>query len=136
VVDSLTPEERSKIMARVRSKNSRPELFVRKLVYALGYRYRLHQGDLPGTPDLVFRPRQKVIFVHGCFWHRHANCALARMPKSRVDFWTGKLEGNRHRDERNKRTLALDGWKVLTIWECQIRDASSLEMKIRRCLDA
>jgi DNA mismatch endonuclease (patch repair protein) len=136
VVDSLTPEERSEIMARVRSKNSRPELFVRKLVYALGYRYRLHQRDLPGSPDLVFRPRQKVIFVHGCFWHRHAKCALARMPKSRVDFWSEKLEGNRRRDDRNRRALAREGWRVLTIWECQIRDASRLEAKIRRFLDA
>lgn len=135
-MDSLTPEERSEIMARVRSKNSRPELFVRKLVYALGYRYRLHQRDLPGSPDLVFRPRQKVIFVHGCFWHRHAKCALARMPKSRVDFWSEKLEGNRRRDDRNRRALAREGWRVLTIWECQIRDASRLEAKIRRFLDA
>jgi DNA mismatch endonuclease (patch repair protein) len=136
VVDSLTPEERSEIMARVRSKNSRPEVFVRRLVYALGYRYRLHQRDLPGSPDLVFRPRQKVIFVHGCFWHRHTKCALARMPKSRVDFWSEKLEGNRRRDERNKRALAREGWRVLTIWECQIRNASRLEAKIRRFLDA
>jgi DNA mismatch endonuclease (patch repair protein) len=136
VVDSLTPEERSEIMARVRSKNSRPEVFVRRLVYALGYRYRLHQRDLPGSPDLVFRSRQKVIFVHGCFWHRHTKCALARMPKSRVDFWNEKLEGNRRRDERNKRALAREGWRVLIIWECQIRNASRLEAKIRRFLDA
>jgi DNA mismatch endonuclease (patch repair protein) len=136
VVDSITPEERSEIMARVRSKNSRPELFIRKLVYALGYRYRLHQRDLPGSPDLVFRRSRKVIFVHGCFWHRHAKCALARMPKSRVDFWTEKLEGNRRRDERNRRALAREGWKVLTIWECQIRDALHLEAKVRRFLDA
>lgn len=123
-------------MARVRSKNSRPELLVRKLVYSLGYRYRLYQRDLPGSPDLVFRPRQKVIFVHGCFWHRHAKCALARMPKSRVDFWSEKLEGNRRRDERNKRALAREGWRVLTIWECQLRDTSRLEARIRRFLDA
>jgi DNA mismatch endonuclease (patch repair protein) len=135
VVDSLTPEERSEIMARVRSKNSRPELAVRRIVFALGYRYRLHARALPGCPDLVFRPRRKVIFVHGCFWHRHANCALARMPKSRIDFWSTKLEGNRKRDERNKRALAREGWKVLTIWECQLRDAARLEARIRRFLD-
>jgi DNA mismatch endonuclease, patch repair protein len=127
VVDSLTPEERSEIMARVRSKNSRPEVAVRKIVFALGYRYRLHTRALPGCPDLVFRRRGKVIFVHGCFWHRHANCALARLPKSRIDFWTAKLEGNRNRDKRNKRALVREGWKVLTIWECQLRDASHLE---------
>jgi DNA mismatch endonuclease (patch repair protein) len=135
VVDSLSQEERSEIMARVRSKNTRPELAVRKLVFALGYRYRLHAKALPGCPDLVFRPRRKAIFVHGCFWHRHANCALARMPKSRIDFWTAKLEGNRRRDTRNKRELGRQGWKVLTIWECQLRGAASLEERIRRFLD-
>jgi DNA mismatch endonuclease, patch repair protein len=135
VVDSLSPAERSEIMARVRSKNSRPELAVRKLVFALGYRYRLHAKALPGCPDLVFRPRRRVIFVHGCFWHRHANCALARMPKSRIDFWVKKLEGNRQRDERNKRALARAGWKVLVIWECQLRNTARLEARIRRFLD-
>ena len=87
-------------MARVRSKDSRPELLVRRLVFAMGYRYRLHAKDLPGCPDLVFRPRQKAIFVHGCFWHRHENCALARMPKSRREFWGPKLEGNKQRDDK------------------------------------
>lgn len=135
-MDSLSKEERSEIMARVRSKNMRPELFVRKLVFALGYRYRLHARDLPGCPDLVFRPRRKVIFVHGCFWHRHANCALARMPKSRLDFWAPKLEGNRERDEKNKRTLHREGWKVLTVWECELDDAKRLDTRIRRFLDA
>jgi DNA mismatch endonuclease (patch repair protein) len=135
VVDSLTPKERSEVMARVRSKDSRPELAVRKIVFALGYRYRLHARALPGCPDLVFRPIRKVIFVHGCFWHRHSNCALARMPKSRIDFWTTKLEGNRNRDNRNKRSLAREGWKVLTIWECQLRDASRVAKRIRRFLD-
>lgn len=135
MVDSLNPEERSQIMARVRSKNSRPELAVRKIVFALGYRYRLHARALPGCPDLVFRPKRKVIFVHGCFWHRHANCALARMPKSRIDFWTTKLEGNRNRDKRSKRALVREGWKVLTIWECQLADAARLATRIRRFLD-
>jgi DNA mismatch endonuclease, patch repair protein len=123
-------------MARVRSKNSRPEMLVRRLVFALGYRYRLHQKNLPGCPDLVFRSRHKVIFVHGCFWHRHSRCALARMPKSRVDFWMPKLEGNKRRDERNKRALARGGWKVLTIWECQLGEIDRLNLVIRRFLDA
>ena len=135
-MDSLFPEERSEIMARVPSRNSRPELLVRKLAFALGYRYRLHVRDLPGCPDLVFRLRKKVIFVHGCFWHRHPNCALARMPKSRIDFWTAKLEGNRKRDEKNSRALARQGWKVLTIWECQLKSTARLEVRIRRFLDA
>ncbi|HKD06475.1 MAG TPA: very short patch repair endonuclease [Bryobacteraceae bacterium] len=135
-MDSLSKQERSEIMSRVRSKNSRPELAVRKLVFALGYRYRLHAKELPGTPDLVFRPRRKVIFVHGCFWHRHANCALARMPKSRLEFWGPKLEGNRQRDDKNKRALQKKGWKVLTIWECQLAKRERLEKMIRGFLDA
>lgn len=123
-------------MARVRSKNTRPELLVRKLVFGLGYRYRLHKRTLPGSPDLVFAPREKVIFVHGCFWHRHSRCALARLPKSRIDFWVPKLEGNRLRDEKNKRALTRMGWKVLTIWECQLADKDHLGAVIRRFLDA
>jgi DNA mismatch endonuclease (patch repair protein) len=135
-VDSLSPTERSKVMARVRSKNSRPELFVRRLVFALGYRYRLHAKDLPGHPDVVFRKLRKVIFVHGCFWHRHAGCALARFPKSRLDFWVPKLEGNKKRDKRNEGALRRHGWKVLTIWECQLKSLARLSVRIRRFLDA
>jgi DNA mismatch endonuclease (patch repair protein) len=135
-VDSLSPQERSDIMARVRSKNSRPELAVRKIVFGLGYRYRLHARELPGCPDLIFTPRRKVIFVHGCFWHRHPNCALARMPKSRLEFWVPKLEGNRERDDRNKKTLVREGWKVLTIWECELDKPERLRKIIRRFLDA
>jgi len=111
-------------------------LFVRKLVFALGYRYRLHAKDLPGHPDLVFRKLGKVVFVHGCFWHRHAACALARLPKSRLDFWLPKLEGNRKRDEKNKRVLQRQGWKVLTIWECQLGSSERLTARIRGFLDA
>jgi len=135
-VDSLSVAERSEIMARVRSKNSRPELFVRKLVFALGYRYRLHAKNLPGHPDLVFRRLRKVIFVHGCFWHRHSSCALARLPKSRPEFWVPKLEGNRKRDEKNRRALAKEGWTVLTIWECQLKSSQRLAARLRRFLDA
>lgn len=125
-------------MALVRGKNTRPELAVRKLVFALGYRYRLHARDLPGNPDMVFRNRRKVIFIHGCFWHRHpsATCTLARLPKSRLEFWLPKLEGNKRRDDRNKRALVRDGWKVLTIWECQLGKMGRLEKTIRRFLDA
>lgn len=136
MVDSLSPKERSEIMARVRSKDTRPEMRVRKLAFALGYRYRLHDRKLAGCPDLVFGPQRKVIFVHGCFWHRHARCALARLPKSRLDFWVPKLEGNKLRDQRNKRALARRGWKVLTIWECQLGDLSQLSARIGRFLDA
>jgi DNA mismatch endonuclease, patch repair protein len=135
-VDSLSRAERSEIMARVRSKNSRPEMFVRRLVFALGYRYRLHAKELPGRPDMVFRKLRKVIFIHGCFWHRHSACVFARLPKSRLDFWLPKLEGNRKRDEKNKRELQHQGWKVLTIWECELGDSERLGARIRRFLDA
>lgn len=123
-------------MARVRSTDTRPEVFVRKLIYGLGYRFRLHGRDLPGHPDIVFRKRAKVIFVHGCFWHRHAGCTLARLPKSRLDFWMPKLEGNRKRDERSKRELQQMGWKVLIVWECQLKRPVVLAGRIRRFLDA
>ncbi len=123
-------------MARVQSKNTRPELLVRKVVSAFGLRYRLHAKDLPGRPDLVFRKQRKAIFVHGCFWHRHSNCALARLPKSRLDFWGPKLEGNKARDQRNGRALAKLGWKVLTVWECQLKRPERVEARIGRFLDA
>ena len=135
-MDTLTPAERSARMALVRAKDTKPELMVRRFVHGMGYRYRLHRRDLPGTPDMVFPGRGKVIFVHGCFWHRHARCALARLPKSRGDFWLPKLTANAERDARNGRALRPLGWGVLTIWECQLRDTAALANRIRRFLDA
>ncbi len=135
MVDSLTMAERSRVMSRVRSKDTKPEMLVRRLTHGMGYRYRLHDKKLPGRPDLVFRRRCKVIFVHGCFWHRHRNCALARLPKSRRDFWTPKLNANRKRDERNLRKLAKTGLSALVIWECEIGDADALARRIRDFLE-
>lgn len=135
-MDKLSRAQRSEIMVRVRSTDTRPEVFVRKLIYGLGYHYRLHGKDLPGHPDIVFRKCAKVIFVHGCFWHRHAGCTLARLPKSRLDFWMPKLQGNRKRDERSKRELQQMGWKVLIVWECQLKRPVILAGRIRRFLDA
>jgi DNA mismatch endonuclease (patch repair protein) len=123
-------------MASVRAVNTKPELAVRRLVHGLGYRYRLHGRRLPGKPDLVFPERWKVIFVHGCFWHRHKGCALARIPKSRSDFWRQKLEGNAKRDARNIRLLRGEGWGVMVVWECQIKKTARLTTRIRRILDA
>ncbi|WP_087086438.1 very short patch repair endonuclease [Caballeronia catudaia] len=125
-MDTVDQATRSRIMARVRSKNSSPEMVVRRLVHSAGYRFRLHRRDLPGTPDLVFPGRNKVIFVHGCFWHRHEGCALARIPKTRVDFWTAKLDANRERDERSISALRALGWEVLVLWECELVDGTSL----------
>lgn len=102
----------------------------------MGYRYRLHAKDLPGKPDLVFRSRKKVLFVHGCFWHRHPGCALARLPKSRQDFWTPKLNANRQRDMKSERSLKDAGWGVLTIWECELDGTDKLKNRIKEFLDA
>ena len=135
-MDNVSRQKRSEIMSRVRSKDTAPEMLVRRLVFSMGYRYRLHAKDLPGKPDLVFRRKRKVIFVHGCFWHHHKGCALARIPKSRREFWIPKLETNRERDQRNKRELLLAGWKVQTIWECQLGGTGRLRKTIERFLDA
>lgn len=135
-MDTLSPEERSKRMALVRGRDTKPEMLVRRLAHSMGYRYRLHRRDLPGKPDLVFGPRRKLIFVHGCFWHRHPDpaCKLARLPKTRREFWLPKLEGNRARDERNNVALTEMGWDVLEIWECETADVDSLANKIREFL--
>mgnify|MGYP001628250927 CR=1 FL=1 len=119
-------------MSRVRDRNTKPEMIVRRLVHSLGYRYRLHRKDLPGKPDLVFGPRHKVIFVHGCFWHQHPDpdCKLSRMPKSRKEFWGPKLSKNRERDQANRAALEAAGWKVLEVWECQIKDLDALEARL------
>ncbi len=123
-------------MSLVRGRDTKPEMRVRRLIHSLGYRYRLHRRDLPGKPDLVFGPRRKAIFVHGCFWHRHPDpaCKLARLPKSRRDFWLPKLEGNRARDERNNAALTEMGWDVLEVWECKTADEELLAKKIREFL--
>lgn len=129
-MDTLTPLQRSERMSRVRGKNSRPEMIVRRLAHALGYRHRLHRKDLPGCPDLVFPGRRKVLFVHGCFWHRHDGCKLARLPKSRLDFWTKKLEGNKERDRRDQVALSSAGWDILIIWECELRNREALSERL------
>lgn len=137
-MDTLTPAERSERMGRVKNKGSKAEIFVRSLVHRMGYRFRLHRAGLPGKPDLVFPTRRKVIFVHGCFWHRHPDpeCRLARLPKSRHDFWVPKLEGNRRRDMRTLDDLTQLGWRSLVIWECRLRDTASLANEIRTFLDS
>lgn len=136
-MDTLTSQERSERMARVRSRDTKPELVVRRLAHALGYRFRLHRRDLPGRPDIVFPGRRKVILVHGCFWHRHPDpdCKLARMPKSRPEFWGPKLAGNRARDERDIALLRDLGWDVLEVWECEIKSRDDLARRITLFLE-
>jgi DNA mismatch endonuclease (patch repair protein) len=120
-MDPLTPEQRSRQMARVRAVDTGPELIVRKTIFRLGYRYRLHSSKLPGRPDLVFPRLKKVVFVHGCFWHQHSCPNGQRRPKSKKRFWTRKLDDNIRRDRRQKLALRRLGWEVLVIWECETR---------------
>jgi DNA mismatch endonuclease, patch repair protein len=123
--------KRSALMARVRGKDTKPEMTVRRAVYALGHRYRLHRRDLPGSPDLVFAHQRKVIFVHGCFWHRHKGCRRTTTPKTRVRFWKSKFDANIDRDLKNVAALQAAGWKVLVIWECEAIDVAALRAKVK-----
>ncbi len=137
MTDTLRPRDRSERMSLIRGVDTGPELTVRRLVHAMGFRYRLHCKELPGKPDLVFPRLRKIILVHGCFWHRHRKrtCKLARLPKSRIEFWETKLEANRLRDTRNKRLLRSQGWQVLEVWECELQKLETLAVRIRYFLD-
>ena len=135
MIDIVSPEQRSWMMSNIRAKDTKPEMTVRKLVYGLGYRYRLHDKALPGKPDLVFKSRRKVIFVHGCFWHHHQGCARGTVPKSKTDFWSSKLKANEERDKQNSQSLISLGWNVLTVWECELKDIAELRAKIIQFLE-
>lgn len=119
VVDSAT---RSRMMSGIRGRHTRPEILVRKALFAAGFRFRLHRRDLPGAPDIVMAGRKIAIFVHGCFWHQHEVCKFAKLPASRLEFWANKLGGNVARDRRAVDALLADHWRVLTVWECATRD--------------
>jgi DNA mismatch endonuclease (patch repair protein) len=136
-MDTLTPFERSKRMSLVRSRDTKPEMAVRRALHRLGYRFRLHRKDLPGKPDLVFPRRKKVIFVHGCFWHGHdaAGCKLARMPKSRQEFWEAKIRANSERDARSIEALKKLGWGVYVVWECELKGEQNIVNALRGFLD-
>jgi DNA mismatch endonuclease (patch repair protein) len=134
LVDKFSPEFRSRIMARVRGKNTSPELTVRKIVHGLGYRFRLHRRDLPGIPDIVLPRHRKIIFVHGCFWHGHPYCKRSGRPKSNVIFWKRKIRENIARDQKTLKGLHLLGWRPLIIWECEIKNHDMLLKKLKRFL--
>lgn len=123
---------RSENMRRIRSKNTNPEMVVRRLIHGMGYRYRLHRKDLPGKPDLVFPIRKAVIFIHGCFWHQHPEpaCKLAHIPKSNLEYWLPKLERNKVRDTLHHAELTHLGWRVLVLWECEVNDIANISRKI------
>lgn len=127
MVDTVTPEKRSQVMASVKQKNTKPEKRVRSYLHACGLRFRLHEKKLPGKPDLVFPKYHTVVFVNGCFWHGHKNCPAHRIPKSNVDFWKDKIESNAVRDVKNHEMLMHKGWNVIVIWECETKSQQSLE---------
>lgn len=134
MADRLTQEQRSWNMSRIRSKDTSPELTVRRTLHGLGYRFRLNRRDLPGSPDIVLPKHQAVIFVHGCYWHRHSCSNGKVVPKTRTEFWLHKFEQNKRRDRHAADRLRRDGWRVVTIWECQTTNIDKLQAKLRAAL--
>ena len=129
--DHLSPTERSAHMRRIRKRDTRPELAVRRITHSLGFRFRLHRRDLPGIPDIVLPKHRKVIQIHGCFWHQHEGCRLARQPKSRLDYWLPKFARNVERDHRTRAVLEAAGWTCLIVWECETQDPELLQSILR-----
>ncbi|HUO21954.1 MAG TPA: DNA mismatch endonuclease Vsr [Caulobacteraceae bacterium] len=134
MTDVFSPEKRSSVMRRVKGKDTAPELRVRRLLTRLGLRYRLHRADLPGKPDIVMPGRKLAIFVHGCFWHGHDCARGARVPQANRDYWLAKVGRNRGRDERDRAALEAAGWKVLTLWECELKDEAVLVDRLKTSL--
>lgn len=130
IVDTFSTEQRSKMMSKIASKNTIPEMIVRKSLHSRGFRYRLHDNKLPGKPDLVLPKYKTVIFVHGCFWHAHEGCKFYRMPKSNTDYWKKKIENNISRDIKNRKALQELGWNVIVVWECELKNNAE-----KRCSD-
>lgn len=135
MADRLTPEQRSRLMARIRGKDTAPERRVRRTAHALGLRFRLHRRDLPGTPDMVLPKRRIALFVHGCFWHQHAGCRKAQRPQTRPDYWAAKFRANAERDAQAAAALAATGWRVVVLWECETEDAEGLRRLIGERVD-
>ena len=134
MTDVFDPEKRTEIMSRVRGRDTKPELIVRRIAHGLGFRFRLHREDLPGRPDIVFPRHRAVIAVHGCFWHRHPGCKHASSPKTRERYWQDKFKANVVRDRRNETGLRDLGWKVMVIWECETKDHEAVAARIESFL--
>ena len=132
--DVFSPEKRSWIMAAIKGKNTKPEIRVRKLLHAMGYRFRIHKKDLPGKPDIVLPSYKKVVFVHGCFWHEHKGCKRATAPKTRTNFWREKIDKNKERDRKCVRLLRAKGYGVVTVWECETKNLNKLSNRLKRHL--
>jgi DNA mismatch endonuclease, patch repair protein len=136
MVDTRTVRKRSEIMSKVRSKDTRPELTVRRLIFGMGYRYRLHVASLPGKPDIVMAGRKMIVDVRGCFWHGHEGCRYGRLPKSREDFWEAKIKRNRERDRLNRARLEKAGWRVLVVWQCELKNPEALKTRLYEFIEA
>ncbi|MFB9949974.1 very short patch repair endonuclease [Rhizobium puerariae] len=134
MVDRLTPERRSWLMSRVGGKNTTPEIRVRKVAHSMGLRFRLHRSDLPGKPDIVLPKRRTVVFVHGCFWHRHPGCKKASTPSTRSEYWQAKFRANQERDTRVANELEDLGWRVATIWECETKNDDALRRAVEKAV--
>ncbi len=134
MVDVFTSKKRSKIMSSIKNKNTAPEIIVRKLLHSMGYRFRLHRKDLPGTPDIVLPKHKTVIFINGCFWHGHEHCPRSRLPDTNKDFWEAKIIKNKKRDEENIEKLRSQGWNTIVVWTCELKDIEQLKNKYRKIL--
>lgn len=131
MTDRLTPEKRSWNMSRIRSKNTKPEKIIRSLLHKMGYRFRIHRRDLPGKPDIVLPKYRTVVFMHGCFWHRHESCKAATTPKTNTAFWEEKFRRNVERDERHQDALNALGWKVIVVWQCELKDRAEIGRRLQ-----
>lgn len=136
MTDTRTKAQRSEIMSKVRSKDTGPELQVRRLIFRMGFRYRLHVKGLPGKPDIVMAGRRKIVDVRGCFWHGHKRCKYGKLPKSHQSFWKSKIERNRERDSGNLQLLKRQGWKVLVVWQCELKNLELLKIKLYEFIEA
>ena len=134
MADLWTKEQRSRVMSRVKNKNTKPEVQVRSMLHRMGYRFRLHRRDLAGAPDIVLPRHRKAVFVHGCFWHNH-DCPRGKRPSTRTEFWNAKLDANIERDRANQEALEEKGWRVLTLWECEVKDPDYIQEKLRHFLE-
>lgn len=130
-MDTFSKKQRSECMSKIRSRNTQPELAVRKVLTGLGFRYRLHRNDLPGKPDIVIPKLKKIIFINGCFWHQHKDCKRSSMPKSNKDYWKPKLERNIEKQKDNIKLLKKDGWSIIVLWECEIQNIQKLREKLK-----
>jgi DNA mismatch endonuclease (patch repair protein) len=133
MVDRLSIEHRSWLMSRIKGKNTKPEIAVRSMLHRMGYRFRIHARELPGTPDIVLPRHETVVLVHGCFWHGH-RCKIGKMPKSRVEYWDPKIEATKARDRRKRRQLRALGWKAIVVWECELKNPERLRKKLAAAL--